>query len=420
MKIILVNRYFYPDESATSRLFTSLGEALAKQGHTVHVVASSLLHDNPAHELPAHERTRGLVIHRVRSTRFGRGRLSGRALDYVSFHLSSFVTLLRLLRRDDICIVGTDPPLLSVTAVLACSLKGAALVNWVFDLFPEVATNLGVIKGKSPLAWLCRVLRNLSFRQARLNAVPMAAMGKVLSEAGVPPSRTAVIASWSDGEAIRPIPAQDCALRREWGLGGKFVVGYSGNLGRAHDFTTILDAAWRLRDRSDIIFLFVGGGYWRGFVEEEALRRGLKNIIMKPLQPRERLGEALSIPDVHLVSLLPVMEPFVVPSKFYGIAAAGRPTLFVGDPEGEIAHLVTRHSCGAAIPIGDATALEKWILELKENSELRLAMGANARALFERGYTEPRGVAEWSALLGTVAVPPQDELPLAPSSRLSR
>ena len=217
--------------------------------------------------------------------------------------------------RGDICVAGTDPPLLSVTAALPCALTGAALVNWVSDLFPEVATGLGVIKRRSFTAILCRALRNMSFRQARLNVVPMAAMPTVLEDIGIPRSRIAVVSSWSDGDAIHPIMESDCALRREWGLEGKFVLGYSGNLGRAHDFTTVVDVAARLRDCDDIAFLFVGGGNRRDWVEQEALRRGLRNIVMKPLQPRARLAEALSVPDVHLVSLLPAMEPYVVPSK---------------------------------------------------------------------------------------------------------
>src|SRR5690606_3131947 len=106
-----------------------------------------------------------------------------------------------------------------------------------------------------------------------------------------------------------------------------FVVGYSGNFGRAHEFATLLDAAEELLRAPDIRFLMIGEGQQRGFVEAEARRRGLTNILFKPFQPSEMLSESLGVSDVHIVSLLPSLEHCIVPSKFYGVLAAGRPTI---------------------------------------------------------------------------------------------
>jgi len=136
------------------------------------------------------------------------------------------------------------------------------------------------------------------------------------------------------------------ALRREWGLDGRFVVGYSGNLGRAHEFATFFGAAERLCGRQDVVFLFIAAGAQREQVDEEVGRRGLGNVLFKPYQPWERLHESLSAADVHLVSLNAALEGLIVPSKFYGIAAAGRPTLFVGNTDGEIARLLREGDCG--------------------------------------------------------------------------
>src|SRR6185503_4809828 len=106
-------------------------------------------------------------------------------------------------------------------------------------------------------------------------------------------------------------------LRREWNLQDAFVVGYSGNMGRVHEFGTILDAAERLKSSVNIVFLFIGEGAQRNWIEEEARRRGLENIMFKPYQPRKKLGLSLTIPDVHLISLRRSMEGLIVPSKFY-------------------------------------------------------------------------------------------------------
>src|SRR6266851_2809574 len=324
MKLILVNRYFFPDESATSRMLTSLGRSLANHGWSVHVLASRSLHNDSSVRLAERETVEGVEVHRLRTTAFGRGWLPGRAIDYATFHLAIMWHLLRLARRGDLCIVCTDPPLISVTALLPMWLRGFVLVNWLHDLFPEVAVELGIGSRDGALARMALWLRDLSLRGAPVSVAPIQRMTKYLEHRGIPADALVTINYWSDGDAVLPVDPDRNALRKEWGLGDRFVVGYSGNFGRAHDFSTFLDAAARLRDHGDIVFTFVGGGHQKGAIEAAVAERELSNVLLKPLQPRERLAEALGVPDLHLISLVPTMEPFIVPSKLYGILAAGR------------------------------------------------------------------------------------------------
>src|SRR5690606_15284067 len=128
-----------------------------------------------------------------------------------------------------------------------------------------------------------------------------------------------------------PIPHEDNPLRQQWRLDGHFVVGYSGNMGEAHEFDTILDAAEQLRAHGRVRLLFIGGGKHRTYVERVAAERGLYNGIFKPYQPRERLSDSLSAADVHVISLRPEFQGLIVPSRFYGVAAIGRPCLHIGD-----------------------------------------------------------------------------------------
>ncbi|MBS7702142.1 glycosyltransferase family 4 protein [Chelatococcus asaccharovorans] len=412
MQIILANRYFFPDESATSRIATSLAQGIA-QGPAgrpaaaaidgVHILASRGVHNDASHTLPPDGEIGAVRIHRLPTTRFGRDRLIGRMLDYATFHMSVFTALLKHVRRGDVAIICTDPPMLSVTAMAAVRLKGGIMVNWILDLFPEIAMDLGVLGREGLTTRAALWLRDLSLKAAHRNVVPIARMAMHLADRGIPVSSLAIIHHWSDGEAIRPIAPGEGALRQEWGLTGKCVVGYSGNLGRAHEFDTVLATAERLKTRDDIVFLFVGGGYRRAAVEAEAARRGLANVMFKPLQPRERLAECLGLPDVHLVSLLPPMEPYIVPSKFYGIAAAGRPTLFVGDTDGEIARALARAQCGASVAIGDVDGLARAVLDLAQSPERRREWGANARQVYDEHFSETRGIAEWRQLIDTLA-----------------
>lgn len=395
MRITIVNRYYWPDESATSRMTTSLATALAARGFRVRVVSSRHLHNDTSVVLPAQEKHEGVHIRRVWSTGLGRSRLSSRALDYASFHLGACMRLLREGTADDICISCSDPPLISVTTMLPVLLRGSRQVNWLFDLFPEVALDLQVIGRRSPMGRLLLALRDWSLRRSALNVAPMQAMSDHLADRGIDRASMSVIENWSDGNAIFPLPADTSVLREEWGLSGKFVVGYSGNLGRAHEFGTLVDAAERLKERTDIVFLFVGGGYRKAWVEAETRRRNLTNVIFKPLQPRERLNDTLAVADVHIVSQLPEMEPFVIPSKFYGIAAAGRPTIFIGSGGSEIARHIATSNCGEAVHIGDVDALMGAILRVADWDFLGETMGANARRMFDAQFTEERGVDQW-------------------------
>jgi glycosyltransferase involved in cell wall biosynthesis len=406
MKLFLINRYFYPDESATSRMVTSLALALSAKGWPVEVLTSRSLHNDPTARLAGTDTVKGVAVHRIRTTAFGRHRLIGRAVDYATFHLATFWHLLRRARRGDLCIVCTDPPLLSVPAILATALRGAGQVNWLHDLFPEVAQVLGVGTRFRRLMRGAVRLRDLSLRHARLNVAPMQSMAAYLGRRGIPEGTLCTLSHWSDGDAIRPVDRRRNALSEEWGLAGRFVVAYSGNFGRAHDFTTFLRAASHLRLRKEIVFVFIGGGHQQSSIEAAIAAMKLDNVIMKPLQPRERLSETLGLADLHLISLSPAMEPFVIPSKLYGILAAGRPAVFVGHLSGEIASILRAGDCGRSVPPGDSAGLADVILSYARDPALGIRQGDNARRLFDARFTEAAGTAAWERVLAEAIIEP--------------
>jgi glycosyltransferase involved in cell wall biosynthesis len=436
MRVIFVNRFFHPDHSATSQLLSDLAFALAETGLAVSVVTSRQLYEDAARQLPARETMANVSVRRVPSSRFGRRHLVGRALDYLSFYVSAAWCLWRCVRPGDVVIAKTDPPMLSVLGVPIARRNGARAVNWLQDIFPEVAERLGVgargRAGRAALA-LLRRLRDRSLKAADANVVLGARMADHLAALGVARERIVTIPNWADGRTIAPVAPAANALRRQWGLEDHFVVGYSGNLGRAHDIDTILGAI-ALIDRAQtspsaasrprIAWLFIGGG--SGL---EALRQrvasmggtmGRTSVRFEPYQPRERLAESLSVPDVHLVSLQPVLEGLIVPSKLYGIAAAGRPAIFIGDADGEIARVIARAGCGTSIRPEDGAGLADAILQLAGNPAICAAAGAAARRAFEAEYDKPIALARWHSLLAKVGLQGQDEGPaVEPAAPLS-
>ncbi|HEX6860399.1 MAG TPA: glycosyltransferase family 4 protein [Caulobacteraceae bacterium] len=391
-RVIFVNRFYRPDHSATAQILTDLAEFLAREGWDVTVIASRRLYEDPTASLPAKEQLAGVEVRRVWTSRFGRAGLLGRAVDYISFYITAFAALLVQARRGDIVVAKTDPPLLGVAVGLAARLKGARLVNWLQDLYPEVATELGL---RLPLSGALKLLRDRSLRSATLNVAIGERMAERVRAARAP---VAVAPNWTDDEIIERL--QVSPIRGEWGFSpDDFVVGYSGNLGRAHEADTVLGAAQLLRDEPNVRFLFVGGGF---HVEDLAARgeaMGLRSLRFQGYQPREQLSQSLAAADVHWLSLRPRMEGLIVPSKFYGIAAAGRPVIAVTDPDGEIARLVRSHACGVVVEPGDSQGFAEAVLRLAEDAAHRHELGARARAMLEARFTRKIALRRWADLL---------------------
>jgi colanic acid biosynthesis glycosyl transferase WcaI len=400
IKVVFVNRYFHPDFSATSQMLSDLAFGLARQGFEVSVVASRQLYDQARATLAAEEVIDGVTVHRVYSTRFGRSGTLGRLCDYLSFHAAAALKLRGLLGADHVVVAKTDPPLLGVTVGIVARSRGARTINWLQDLFPEV---LGAVTVENKLAQsLVRALtniRNRSLAAAHENVVIGDRMARHVQQQGVSSRSLRVIENWSDGQVVSPRSRQGNALRGEWQLARQMVVGYSGNLGVAHEFDTILDAAKQLLERTDIVFLFIGAGSRLAWLKGQVQQRGLVNVRFQPYQSRERLAESLSVPDVHLVCLRPDMEGLIVPSKFYGVLAAGRACIFIGDPEGEIAVQVRRLRCGMAVRSYDAPDLVKQLKDLADDPKALAELGERARSAFEQKFERSVAVQKWAQLL---------------------
>jgi colanic acid biosynthesis glycosyl transferase WcaI len=400
-RLIFINRFFFPDHSATSQMLSDLVFYLASTGREVHVVTSTQIYDDPKASLPAYETINDVHVHRVSSTEFGRAALLGRSIDYLSFYRSVWQCLIQVMRRGDIIIAKTDPPLVSVVAMAIARRKGARLINWLQDIFPETAVELGVPFMRGPLAASLAVLRNRSLRDAEATVVIGHLMARKVEALGTPVERIHVIPNWSNDEDIQPIAQVDNPLRQAWGLEGKFVLGYSGNLGRAHEFDTVLAAAERLRGNTRFVFLMIGGGKRFDELARIVKRRGLDSSFrFIPYQERKMLAYSLGVPDAHWLSLNSKLEGLIVPSKFYGIASAGKPVIVIGDKDGELARLVHQFACGVAIEPADACALVNTLLRLSAEPESVAEMGRHAREMLDAHFTKQKGLERWGELLG--------------------
>jgi colanic acid biosynthesis glycosyl transferase WcaI len=247
-----------------------------------------------------------------------------------------------------------------------------------------------------------RSLRDWSLRSAaRTVAIGESMADYLRGRRGVPSERVVVIHNFADDSLIRPIEQQANLLLSEWEeLSGRFVIGYSGNMGRVHDFATVIEAMHLLRDHSSLIFLFTGGGTQKASLEDLVAKNGLESLAaIRPYQPQERLGMLLGCSNVHLVTMRPEFEGLAVPSKFYGVLAAGRPCVFVGHPQGELARLIQKYDCGMVVRIGDACALAHALLSLHNDTQLAKRLGANARETYLQHFQAARAVSRWGSVI---------------------
>jgi glycosyltransferase involved in cell wall biosynthesis len=396
-RIVFVNRFAYPDHSATSQIVSDLAASLVQRGHVVSMVVSRQRYDDPLAALPAHEVWRGVDIHRVWSSRFGRGRLSGRAMDYLTFYTSLPFTLCPLLRSGDIVVAKTDPPLVALVVAVVAKLRRAKLVNWLQDVFPEVAVNLGKPRVPALLAWLLRGLRNAALRAASMNVAIGERMAEYVESEAPIANRVMVIPNWAHEDSIHPQSVESSEMRASLGWSGAYVIGYSGNLGRAHDVDTLLDAMHRLRGSTRISFLIIGGGH--GYNRLRAECQHLPRVRFLPYQPLAKLSDSMAAADLHVVSLRPELEGQVVPSKFYGVAAAERPMAFIGDSDGEIARLIERADCGFTVRPGEGAELARRIQTLADAPQTGVEQGRRARLLLTQRFSRDAAQQQWHHLL---------------------
>lgn len=399
MKILFLNQTFYPDVAATAQHLDDLCRDLVAAGHEVTVVSSRSIYGSAGAALPKWERVHGVEVHRVGKSLFGKRSLLARLADFFLFYVLAMWKVLRLPRQD-VVVPLTTPPMIVLLGVLLKKLRGTRLAYWVMDMYPDVPVAYGVLREGGVAHRVLERLHVAAMNAADVVVVLGQDMRRRVEAKGVPVDRVHVIGPWSDlAELGEADSSEVAALREDWGLQDCFVVMYSGNLGLAHDVETILGAIRAMRDEPRVRFLFVGGGKALTAVMDASQRDGLENIVIQPYQTRERLGVAMRVGDVHLISQSSSMTGLLVPSKLFGIMAAGRAAVFVGDADAEVGRVLGESGCGFVVAIQDVAGLVETLAILRDDVTLREAMGAKGQEAMRRRYDRSHATAAWRELI---------------------
>ncbi len=400
MRVLLLNQFFHPDLAATSQLASDLAVDLARRGASVTAVAGQASYVGSG-RYPRRESWQGIEILRVPMTRFGRGSIAGRMSDYLSF-LASCAAQLAALEAPDVLITLSTPPLLSLLGSLRKLASGrrTRLVYWVQDLYPEVAIQFGVLRENGLPARALSQMARASLESADAVVALGETMAERLEQKGASRERLHVIHNWSDGESLGQVPPEENWFLDQHGLRGKFVVLYSGNMGRGHDFETLLAAAEKLAGSKEIVFLFIGEGARRGEVEAAASR--LPNVRLLPYQPRENLPYSLGAASLSAITMTDGLAGLIVPSKLYGALASRTPVLFIGPEQSETARVIAQSGCGMVFARGDVAGVSAFIEQLAHRRELGVTMGQRGREAFERRFDRTIATGRFAELLGSL------------------
>lgn len=389
MRILLLNQFFWPDSSATSQLLTDLARGLAERGHDVYAIGADSQYAVESGDTPPL-----VTMIRVQSSGFSRGKL-GRIASYASFYAGALFHTLTA-PRPDIVVTLTTPPLLSLLGTIVKGFRGSRHFIWEMDVYPDVAIDLHYFKAGGLVARVTGALADWSRRRADGIIALGECMKDRLKARGMDPARIFVADNWADGSSIVP-------QSRTSSKDGRLVLLYSGNLGLAHDLDTLAGALLNLKDDTRFQFLFVGGGGRKSELAAYVETHQLRNVLLRPYVERENLGTSLAAGDIGLVTQREECCGSVVPSKVYGLLAAGRPILFVGPRNATPARIIEKFHCGWHIRCGDVSGLTQLLLRLAVSPDEVALAGRHARQALLEHFDLPIGVERIAGILGATA-----------------
>jgi len=371
MHILLITAYFPPEIGSAAHLFYELGTALTKEGHKVTVltgfpnynVQGNLDYYNKKLKWMMREEINGMHVIRIAIPRFPRHIPIARAL-WQFFCAFAFTIGALILPSQDVSLVYSPPLPLGITSWVLRKFRGTPYILNIQDLFPQSVIDLGIMNNRLIINFFERMEK---WVYKRADSITVHSSG----------NRDHILSKGAYSHKVE-------IIRIEHKLGDKFIVSFAGVLGYSQDIDIILEAAKRLEEHEDILFIIVGDGVEKSRLGAKTFKMNLFNVKFIPMQSRDKYVRLLQASDVCLATLRKEVKTPVVPSKIISIMAAGRPVITCMDMEGDASKLVNDARCGVVLPPENARLLSENILRLFQNREIRERLGYNGRKYAEQ------------------------------------
>ena len=366
MRVVILNHFFYPDEAATAQLNGDLAQSLSESDDiTVIGLCGVTRYALKEKQAPGSSRWEKVTIQRMACTDFGTKNIPGRLSDYATFFFQAIRYLL-FGPKSDLVIAMTSPPLIVIAGVLAKIFRGTKLIYWVQDLYPEIIAPESSKRERPVFRALMHIAQWVD-KHTDMHVVPGECMRETLRKRSTGRKMNIeVIPNWSIVPTNESTPLTTMDFREKWDLEKRFVIMYSGNLGRAHDWNTIAEGFRLVYEKHPgAVLLIIGYGYGKDRLAQWHTSRQDIPVTFLPHQPRSDLKTILGSADLHLISQSPEFDGLVVPSKFYGIASVFKPVHFIGSLHNTVSKTIHTHCLGSVSPAYDpeqfASCVSKFI-----------------------------------------------------------
>jgi colanic acid biosynthesis glycosyl transferase WcaI len=383
-KALLFYHYFYPDDVSSARHLTELAQGLVRRGWEVTAMPSNRGCRDESRIYPRRDEHEGIRIRRVWRPNLRQasslGRLSNAAWMIARWSLAALTTR----PAPDVVIAGTDPVLSVLVAPFwKLARRKAHVVHWCFDLYPEAAVADGWVKPRGAAYRLIQRLVGGAYGRCDLIADIGSCMRARLAPYA-PAHKQVTLTPWALAEPEAPLEPDPEERRRLFGDAALALM-YSGTLGRAHAYHELLELARLLRDRNVRLVFSVRGNREQNL--RDAVEASDTNISFCPFASAGDLERRLSAADVHVVSLRPEWTGMVVPSKFFGAIAAGRPVLFIGSHESAVSQWIETYGLGWVLTPDKVAQVAGQMIAHMNSSEERAAMRRRCYDVYRRYFS---------------------------------
>ncbi len=401
-KLLILYHFYHPDDVVSATHFTEFCEGMSSRGHEVEVwPANRTCHQSSINYGVKPENVNGVKIHRIWRPNFNQHSFIGRILNSFWMQKAWWWRLAFTPSYEpDLILLGTDPIFAIMIAPWFRLIRpNVKIVHWVYDMHPEAAIADGLVGLRNPLLWILEKLMRKGYRSSDLTVDIGPCMRKRL--AGYPYKNQATLTPWALEEPLGPLPIN---IKERESLFGEAKIGllYSGSFGRAHNFYLTLKLARQMKGFGVVVTYSVRGSRLGDL--KEAVNAEDTNIRFVDFAPSEKLLARLSAPDVHIVSLRPEWSGIVVPSKFFGALAVGRPVLFEGPKDSDVAQWIKDYQVGWVLEPENMKEVQTELLRFLADPAKKAEMFKHCHRVYQRYFSKKAVLDAWADDLKTLLV----------------
>ncbi|MCO7177093.1 glycosyltransferase family 4 protein [Sporolactobacillus kofuensis] len=400
--LLIYAHYYHPDVASTGQILKELAEGMTtKFSITVICVVPSYggkVDSQYKSQKYYFENINGIKVIRVRVPEFSKTNKISRIRNILTYFFRALIATTKAGKQDYVFSISQPPILGGLLGVCGKWMKKAKYIYNIQDFNPEQIMAVGYSKNKVLLHFMLW-LDKFSCKRASSVIVVGRDMMETLSNRfkGQCPNHT-VINNWINEKIIHPLPEDDqhvASFKKKYGLLGKYVIMYSGNLGLYYDLENIMKVIIKFKGRTDIIFAFVGAGSIKNRLVAYKEKNNLNNVVFIPYQAKADLIYSLNAGDIHWCVSAAGIKGVSVPSKLYGIMAVGKPVLAVLEEGSEARFIIEETQCGLVTQPGNYQEIEKMIQKVINDRDKYKLVGKLGRQYLIQHLTKDHSIQKY-------------------------